>query len=397
MAGTRSRGPTLAKDINRKLVYNALKAERHSTRAELASRLGLNKNTVNAIVDELIGSGYVRETGLRKRSGAGRKAIGIEFAAANRKAVGIQLTPTAIRGVVTDLYAAPLRDFELPLPDLSPEGAAAGIAACAETAIKREGADAVIGIGVGIPALLDPERATVLGASHLGWRGVPFKRLLQDKLPGLLELDNHVKLASLGERWHGQGSGAEHFIYCSFGVGVGCGLVIGGEIVRGEYGAAGELGHIVVQPDGPPCSCGNRGCLEAVAGLPAICGRLAEAAGLPAAALNEKWLADQASRGNGTVLRELERVGRAIGRALSAAVNLINPKVIICDGPLMRAADALLPAIEAELSRGTLAFAGNKAKLVVSSLYPHAAAIGAAAAVISAWERQADPLEAMTL
>jgi predicted NBD/HSP70 family sugar kinase len=387
----------LAKDINRKLVYGTLKAERQSTRAALAARLGLNKNTVNAIVDELIGSGYVRETGLRSRAGAGRKAIGIEFVATNRKAVGIQLSATSIRGVVTDLYASPLRHFEAPLPDASPESAADAIAACVEEVVGGEGADGFIGIGVGIPAVLDAERATVIGTGHLGWLGVPFKRMLQHRLPGLIELDNHVKLASLGERWHGQGAGANHFIYCSFGIGVGCSLIIGGEIVRGEYGAAGELGHIVVQPDGPLCSCGNRGCLEAVVGWPAVRERLAQATGAPIAALNEQWLADRASRGDEAVVQELNRVGRAIGRALAAAVNLINPKIVICDGPLMRAADVLLPAVEAELARGTIAYAGERTKLVVSALYPHAAAIGAAAAVISAWERQSDPLEAMTL
>lgn len=399
MAGSRGRGLTMIKDINRKLVYSTVKELRHSTRTELARRLGLNKNTVNGIVDELIAAGYIRETGELSRNGAGRRAIGIEFHAANRKAIGMQLMPSSLRCVVTDLYASPLGTFEIPLENTEPETVADIAAAFAADLADLEGKDTLVGLGMGIPALFDAGRDTVLGSSHLGWRNVPFRQLMQDRCKLKVELDNHAKMASLGELRHGRGSGAGNagnFVYCFFGAGVGSSLVVGGEIVRGETGAAGELGHIVVEPDGLLCSCGNRGCLETVAGLPSIFHRLAEAKAMPADRMNGHWLAEQAKRGDEAVLQEMKRVGKAIGLALSSAVNLLNPKAVILDGPLMLAADALIPVIEAELAAKTVSYAGNRAELALSALYPLTGAIGAAAAVIGAWERQAGPLEAMT-
>src|SRR5690606_36385134 len=105
---SRGRGPTLAKDMNRKLVYGTLKERRETTRSELAQLLGLNKNTVNSIVDELAANGYVQEKGLQPQPGAGRRAIGISFHASRRQAVGIQIIGHDVQAVVTDLYASPL-------------------------------------------------------------------------------------------------------------------------------------------------------------------------------------------------------------------------------------------------------------------------------------------------
>jgi predicted NBD/HSP70 family sugar kinase len=297
---------------------------------------------------------------------------------------------------VTDLYASPVHTFEQPITSTEPEAVAEAIAVCAENMTTEYGADTLVGLGLGIPALLDVSGETVIGSSHLGWRNVPLKTLLQSKCKLRIMLDNSVKLASLGEMWHGRAIGSKHFAYCSFGIGVGCSLIIGGDIVRGENGAAGELGHILVEPGGPQCKCGNIGCLEAVVGLPSIYSRLESVMGVSRKVMSEQWLADQASAGNMAVLDELNRVGKAIGLALSGAVNLLNPKMLICDGPLMKASDQLFPIIEEELAARTISFAGHKAELAMSALYPWSGAIGAAASVIGAWEHHADPLEPMT-
>lgn len=396
MAGSRGRGPTLVKDINRKLVYSLLKERMKSTRAELAVLLGLNKNTVNTIVDELISGGYIRETGLQSRGGAGRKAIGIEFEAGQRKAIGLQLTSSAVLGVVTDLYANSIHSLERPVKDKRPEAVSELIAECVQELAAPYNADSLVGVGLGIPGLIDASGERVLGSTHMGWRDVAILPMLQQHIKQRILIDNSVKLASLGELWHGKASGAKNLAYCSFGTGVGCSLIIGGEIVRGEYGAAGELGHTVVEPEGPCCSCGNIGCLEAVVGLPAIYERLATKLEIAVSEMNEHWLIQQAEQGNETVLEEFRRVGKAIGHALSSAVNLLNPKVLICDGPLMKASALLFPIMEEELSRKTISFIGNKAELAVSALYPWTGSIGAAASIIGLWERQADPLEPIT-
>ncbi|WP_168122957.1 ROK family transcriptional regulator [Paenibacillus sp. HB172176] len=399
MTVSKGRGPTLVKEINRKLVYGMLKERRRSTRAELAAMLELNKNTVNVIVDELIAGGYITETGLLGRTGAGRKAVGIVFEPRNRLAIGMQLGASSVLGVITDLYANPLEYFEMPIRkhDLhNPQTIVARVREHSKELVKQYGANAIVGAGFGIPALLDAARVTVVGSSHLGWSDVPLLEMLRADSPISYIIDNNVKLASLGERWHGRAAGLRNFIYCSFGTGVGCSLIMNGEILRGAYGAAGELGHIVVEPNGPRCACGRCGCLEAVVGLPALYERLSAALGAAYENMTIQWLVLQAESNNEIVLEELSRAGRAIGYALSSAVNLLNPGLILFDGPLMKLSSFLLPFIEQELREKTIRFSGEKAELAVSDLYPYTGAIGAAAAMIGEWEQQSNALQGIT-
>ncbi|HZG58226.1 ROK family transcriptional regulator [Paenibacillus sp.] len=397
-SNTRGRGPTLAKDMNRKLIYGELKRRRETTRTELAAALGLNKNTVNAIVDELMEAGYARATGLREGGGAGRKALGIAFEPANRRAFGFQLAAGSLVAVVTDLYGSPLERTELPLRAAAPADVVAAAASFARARLAAAPEGTYVGAGLGVPAVVDPAGERVVRSTHLGWTDVPLRAMLADALPLRHTLiDNAVKLATQGELWYGAGQGLKHFAYCSFGRGVGCGIVVDGNVVRGEAGFAGELGHTVVEPLGPRCECGNEGCLEAVAGLPGVFGRLSAATGEPASAFDAAVLAARARAGDPAVLAELDRVGRAIGAALAGIVNLINARRIVFDGPLLLAADALLPVVRRELRRNSLAPAFEQAELVVSSLQPLSSAIGAAAGIVRAWEHQADPLEPISL
>lgn len=442
---SRGRGPTLAKDINRKIVYRFVKKCRQTSRADAARQLGLNKNTVNTIVDELAAAGFIRDLGEQATSAVGRKPILIGFHAGNKWALGIHVASTVLHWAVTDLYAAPMESFSTALPAGDPGTVAAEIVAgWARLTAKYDVRDC-IGVCLGVPGLIDPTHTAVVNSSHLAWEQVPIADMLLDGLGRRIGLDNSVKLASLGELWHGRGQGAANFVYANFGYGVGSGLIVGGSLVRGASNSAGELGHLVVDPDGPRCGCGNRGCLEAFVGLPALLrragagsssgagmepadavsgagtdtsehpGTTADAgtrfvgAGDPATetrsvacgdsgtSLSLQELLDGLAAGNERYTRELERSGRLIGRALSYAANLLNPELVVLDGPLMLAAPWLLPAIEEEFRRHSLPVNAERAALTVSGLYPSAVCIGAAAQVIQTWEEEIDPLELVTL
>ncbi|GGG07402.1 ROK family transcriptional regulator [Paenibacillus abyssi] len=393
MKHSRGRGPTLAKDINRRLVYSTMKRRRSSSRAELAVALGLNKNTVNSIVDELITAGYIRETGLQEQQGAGRRAVGIEFAASRRQVIGIQVVSDRIYAVVSDLYATPLETYTTSLPSMDPATVIDVVSKLITQAAEKWRIEDLIGAGIGVPAVLDQSNAAVMGSSHLGWGPVPLKQLLQERTILPVTLGNAVKLATLGELWHGIGKDIEHFAYCSFGTGVGCGFIVGGQLVRGDSGVAGELGHIVIDAGGPRCSCGNRGCLEAVVGLPAIYARLEKQTGIEQKHMNVNWLADMAAAGDQAVIHEMQAIGAVIGQALAHLVNILNPKYLICDGPLMLASEVLLPLIRTEMHAKALSYTADHVELVRSSLYPFTGAIGAASAVIAEFERHSDPLE----
>ncbi|MBO9607156.1 MAG: ROK family transcriptional regulator [Paenibacillaceae bacterium] len=397
MAKSRGRGPTLAKDMNRLALYRQIKRQRVATRAELARRLELNKNTVGAIVDELIRAGYVRETGPQTTGGAGRNPRGIEFHAANKWAIGAQVTADALHLAAADLYGEPLATRTVPLGEHTPDAVADALALAAEALLREHGAGAAcIGMGIGVPALLDEARAAVLRSSHLGWSEVPLAAMLQPRVPVPLLFDNSVKLSTLGEAERGAGAGCADFVYAHFGGGVGCGIIAGGALVRGQTNAAGELGHIALLSDGPLCSCGNRGCLETLVSVPALTSRIGARAGVPAETVTMPWIVARLASGDTEVASVMEEAGKRIGQALGALAAILNPRLIVCDGSLMEAAAYLFPIIRGEMERCGIPASARQAALVRSSLTPWAGALGAAAAVIRGWEDTIDPLALVT-
>jgi len=394
MRKSRGRGPTLAKDINRKLVYHQIKQERDTSRVEVAKQLHLNKNTVNSIVDELIAAGFVHELGQQPTHTAGRKPIRIGFHAENKWAAGVQLTSTDIHWAVTDLYANPLDSFSVPLRAAAPDTVVAALAEGVQRLSAKYPPAHCVGLCLGIPGLMEASSGTVIRSSHLGWEDVPLLAMLKKRINNIhLQLDNSVKLASLGEMWHGFGQGVQNFVYCYFGNGVGCGFIVNGAVVRGEANAAGELGHLVMDPRGPLCRCGNTGCLEAYVSLPSFLQRMSRSLGKSVKTASFEWVLSELESGNKAVAFEFDQAGRRIGQALSYVVNLLNPKLIICDGPLMRASRHLFPVIEEELKRRCLPTAAEQATLVRSKLVPWASCIGAAARAIQAWEEGMDSFE----
>lgn len=393
---SRGRGPTLAKDINRKLVYKQIKLKRSTSRVEVAKLLQLNKNTVNSIVDELMAAGFVKEFGQLPTHTAGRKPILIGFHAVMKWSIGVQLTSTVIHWAVTDLYATPIESFSVPLDSPTPDTVVAALIAGLTRLSTTYPLAHCIGMCLGVPGLIAVDSGKVIHSSHLGWHDVPILSMLRNQLHIRIQIDNSVKLASLGELWHGSGQSIDHFIYCYFGNGVGCSLIINGSIVRGVGDTAGELGHIVIDPDGPRCGCGNVGCLEAMIRIPALLQRLSLSMNMPIEELFFDWALSELASGNPKVVHEFELAGDYIGQALSYVTNLLNPQLIICDGPLMQASSYLLPIVEAVLHERCVSIIAAQVTLTRSKLYPFASCIGAAAHVIQTWEENLESFDPLT-
>ncbi|MFD0352207.1 ROK family protein, partial [Streptomyces sp. NPDC127110] len=202
----------------------------------------------------------------------------------------------------------------------------------------RRGVLAVPGVVPNAPGGL------VANAPNLGWQAVrPADHWPDpDTVP---EPENEANLGALAEQWH-RGNPAETFVHVSAEAGIGAALVIGGQLFRGARGFAGELGHLPVHPEGPPCACGARGCLEQYAGEAAV---LREA-GLGPAGDPVALLAERAAAGDAPTLRALDRAGRSLGLALVSAVNLIDPDGLVLGGAYAELADWLLPPVRAELA-----------------------------------------------
>lgn len=386
MAQPKGQRPASAKDMNRSLIYRLIKQKRSASLVEVAKELRLNEHTISSIIDEMLASGLVEEAGHQALDTAGRNSMTISFNSNHKWSIGAHLTSTDIHWTATDLYARPLSSFSVPLADCRPDQAAAALLQGIDQLADEFPMSQCLGVSIAVPGLIDPSSGSVIRSGHLGWNDVPFLSFLKKHTTLQLKLDNSVKLASLGELWHGSGQSADNFIYCYFGNDVGCSLFVNGSIVRGARNDAGELGHIIVNSTGPMCRCGNSGCLEAWVSLPSILGRISRGSASTAGAVSLEWTLSELEAGNARVAREFEQAGQYIGHALSYAVNLLNPELIICDGPLMRASSCLFPIIEEQLKRRCISTATEPLVLSRSELFPYAGSIGAAASVIQAWE-----------
>jgi glucokinase len=220
-------------------------------------------------------------------------------------------------------------------------------------------------VGFGIPSLIDQGRGLAVTTVHLPIAGVPFRDLMAERLGLPVHVDNDANVALLAEHRFGAAAGARHAALLTLGTGIGGALVVEGRLVRGALGAAGELGHMVVDLDGLPChgSCPNRGCLETVASGTALArfaaeeaaadaagplGR-AEAAGRP---LNGPLVTELAHDGDAASIRCLRRLGEGLGVGIANVVNVLNPEVVVVGGGVIAAGDLLLaPAREVVAAR----------------------------------------------
>lgn len=215
----------------------------------------------------------------------------------------------------------------------------------------------IAGLGVGVGAIMDGAKGYVYDFLNLGWRDLPMAEWLSERsgLPALIEMDAHA--AALGEAWRGAGQACRDFILLIVGTGIGAGLYLDGRIYRGHGGLAGEFGHVVVHPDGPPCGCGRYGCLEALASGLAIAAaaRTAiernvpttlQAATMPTAA----DVIEAARAGDGCAIRIIEQAARYLGIGISNLILGLSPALVLLGGGvILNGADLLLPRLRAEV------------------------------------------------
>ncbi|MFC7532606.1 ROK family protein [Actinoplanes sp. GCM10030250] len=327
------------------------------SRAAVAAATGLTRATVSALVDDLIAGGLLTEVAPAPRTGAGRPAAGLALTSAGPAGLGLEINVDYLAACVVDLTGA-LRQRFVEHADQRPAGAAQALAALGRLAARaRLAAEAdgliVAGAALAVPGLVTGD-GLVRVAPNLGWQDVDAPALLR-ATPELADLpvtvDNEANLAALGElRVAG---GDPTFLYVSGEVGIGAGLVLGGDLYRGVRGWSGEIGHVTVFPDGRACRCGAHGCLEQYAGQEALPGDEALAA-------------------------------RALGIALAAVVNLLDVPVIVLGGAYAPYFGRLREGIEAELERRVLTSALAPVTLRVAALGADAAMRGAADTVIRA-------------
>ncbi len=253
---------------------------------------------------------------------------------------------------------------------------------------SRQGRRGVAAIGIGLPGPLNGATGMVYSPANLpGWHNVPLSQILTRRTGIRVFLEHDASLAAFGEWRRGAGKGRRHLAYVTVSTGIGAGLILHGQLYSGAGGIAGELGHIVIQPGGPRCTCGNRGCLEALASGTAIARMAREAlAGRARTSLRrvsgpnrpDARDVNQAARhGDAVARRVLEQAGAALGVGLGTLVNLLNPELIVLGGSVMRAGSLIRKPMQASLRASSWEAAQWGLRIVPPALGQDVGLIGA--------------------
>ena len=378
---------------NLALVLQRVAAHEGASRAEIARLTGLTKGTVSVLVQDLLSNGLLVELGPQANGQIGRPSTALRLNGDRLCGIGLDIGVDYLAVCVTDLLhrvryqrieSADNRDARPP----HVLDRAARLVAGAADAARGEGL-AATGVCVAVPGMLHGDGDRLLVAPNLGWSDLAMidelaRRLATADLP--VRVDNEANLAALAELWLGDGARDGDYVYVSGEVGIGAGIVVGGRLFRGSRGFAGEIGHIVVDPNGLACSCGGRGCLERVAGQEAILA----AAGLPTSIATSIGHSESPlpellrllDRGDAAATSALAEAGVALGIALAGVINILDLDTIVLGGIYGPFAPALIAPLERELDRQVMGGGERAVRLRPATLGPDAVVRGAAAAIV---------------
>jgi predicted NBD/HSP70 family sugar kinase len=371
--------------LNRGRVINAMREHGMISRAEIARRTGLSRSTVSSLVSELQSDGLVverEEPGAAHGEQGGRPPILLSFDASAGAALGIDFGHSHLRVAVSDLSSNILaeRAAAMDTDHAAQEGLDAALElvgeALAEAGVERS---RVIGAGLGLPGPVD-QTDGVVGSSAIlpGWVGVAAGEEMRSRLGVPVSVENDANLGALAELTHGAGRGATDLVYLKLASGIGAGLILDGRLYRGAAGVAGELGHVLVEPEGAVCRCGNRGCLETAASTGALLEILRRSHG----ELTVAEMLRLARDGDLGCRRVIADAGRVVGSAAAFVFNLLNPQRLVVGGDLAEAGDLLLDGVRSSLRLAALPAVVDAAVVVQGVLGERAQVLGALALAV---------------
>jgi predicted NBD/HSP70 family sugar kinase len=376
------------RERNRERVTAALREAGAASRSELARRTGLSRTTVASIVGELEAAGVLVETedGAGASPRGGRPPRRLSFSRGAGVAIGIDFGKRHLRVAAADLSHTILAEAERPVRAEDP--AEAGLDAAVglvEEVMAGAGVtgDQVVGVGLGLPGPIDRRSGRVGSSSILpGWVGVRAADELSARLALPVEVDNDANLGALAELYWGAAAGRSHVVYLKISTGIGAGLVLDGRLFHGSGGMAGEIGHAIVDEQGPVCRCGKRGCLETLAGASALAELLEPRLGR---AISTAELLALATSGDSGARRVIADAGRHIGGVVATLCDLFNPELIVVGGELGRAGEVLLDPMREQVHRNAIPATARDVEIVSGVLGPRAELLGALALVLAYW------------
>ncbi len=362
------------REANRQRVLEALRDQGAMTQVEIAGFTGLSPATVSNMVKELDSAGVVD---LAPSIRNGRRATLVSLTTGSTLVAGIAFGDRDVRVALGTGPRDVIGRQRMPLPadhaaDEGMDRASRLLLDLVEKAGKTM--SDVRGVGVGLPGPVDSVSGQVGSEGILpGWRGVAVADEMGGRIQAPVLVDNTANLAALGELRCGALQGVQDGVYIKLSHGVGCGLILNGELFRGAAGTAGEIGHLTIDENGPVCRCGNRGCLETYIGARGLLEALAASHG----PLSLRDVISRARAGDAGCRRVLEDAGRHLGVAVAGLVNLVNPEVIVLGGQLAKVGSIITTPMRASLERCAIPSAAASVVVRFGQLDTDADVVGA--------------------
>lgn len=376
--------------INRQIVLNLIREHQPISRAEVARKMGVGRGMVTSLVDELLEAGEIYE-GVSSGSARGRRPKPLYIRTEDRHVLAVDVRFTRTYLMLADFGGGEIAKDSFPTPRL-PDEVVAEVTRRGRQLLDSHGSTRCEGVGVVVPGMVNRRSGRVLNAPQLGWRDVDFREALSAALDLPVYLENAPYACALAQLWlNPPGNAGDNFVYVTVSDGVGAGVVVRGQVLRGHSDAAGEFGHIALHPDGPPCLCGLRGCWEAYTSNIATLARyleidLACAEGrdrLRSSGITVPELAERAREGDLAARQALQESGHYLGIGLGAIVNALNPARIVIGGEITAGWDLIEDRVRAAARSRALTQGAAETPILTEDTRVHPRLRGATALVVA--------------
>jgi predicted NBD/HSP70 family sugar kinase/biotin operon repressor len=343
------------RDINRQIVLNYVREREPISRAEIARETNLQRSTISAIVEALKTEGLVEEVG-EGRSTGGRRPTLLRLRTKEAIAIGVAITPTRTTVATSDLSGRVVEQKEF-LTNVDSDKTLDEVIGLVRDFSRRNNGS-IEAVGISLPGLVDPSTGNAVYVPYFKWRDLPVSQMISTAVGLPVVIDNDANAVALAELWFGRPevSDARDFILVLVAEGVGTGIIFNGQVYRGQRGAAGEFGHMVIGTHAPvPCSCGNHDCWEAFSSERAAIARYLHLTGANVA-LGFTELIDLALKGEPSAKAALVETAHYLGVGISNLVVGFSPEAVVVGGEIARAwpliESALTETIEHSVRRG---------------------------------------------
>jgi N-acetylglucosamine repressor len=381
---------------NRTVVFRTIREASLISRAELAKHTGLNPATLTHITRELLEQGLIEEAGFGESRGGRRRSM-LRICSQKGYIIAIRLSRANIQGILTDIdmheifrqtvHASLSNPFDINLPALL---------GLINKLIEQSGIERkkILGVGICAPGPLDARKGILIAPPNFpGWPNTSLCQIVERETGFPTFLDNDANAAALAEKWFGAARDMDNFAYLLIEDGVGGGLVVNGDIYRGNHDVAGEIGHMTIQADGPQCSCGNSGCLEIYASprtaeeyvaRSIAAGRASTIVDLTSGAeeANFEIIAKAAHAGDSLALEALQPIVRALVIGITNMINLFDPETVIIGGKISLVGDLIQNELQDQVNRRVLPRGGQVIPILFSGLNADSPVIGAFSLVL---------------